>query len=309
MIWLLTILTFLATVGVVVALFYALTPGEVSIATRLARIAGVSAPAQEEQKFAERQKERVRDTLANVGKLFPAPPTTANASRVQKLMIRAGYRSPEALLAMRGVRVLFPILTLTGMYFSGAYRFNIILVPIVALGLGILLPDMWLSWRVSSRQHKLRKALPDALDLLVICVEAGLGLDQALLRVSQDMRISHEVLSEELQFVNMQMRVGKSRLDSLRELSERTGLADIKALVAMLIQTERFGTSVAQSLRVFSDDMRLKRRQRAEEMSAKTSVKMVPPLVFFIFPALMVVILGPAIITMMRTLGPAFGGK
>jgi tight adherence protein C len=195
------------------------------------------------------------------------------------------------------------------MYFSGAYRFNIILVPIVALGLGILLPDMWLSWRVSSRQHKLRKALPDALDLLVICVEAGLGLDQALLRVSQDMRISHEVLSEELQFVNMQMRVGKSRLDSLRELSERTGLADIKALVAMLIQTERFGTSVAQSLRVFSDDMRLKRRQRAEEMSAKTSVKMVPPLVFFIFPALMVVILGPAIITMMRTLGPAFGGK
>jgi len=197
-IWLLTILTFVATVGVIVLLVYALTPGEVSIATRLARIAGVSAPAQDEQKFADRQKERVRDTLANVGKLFPAAPATAKASRVQKLMIRAGYRSPEALLAMRGVRVLFPILTLGAMYFSGAYRFNIILVPIVALGLGILLPDMWLSWRVSTRQHKLRKALPDALDLLVICVEAGLGLDQALLRVSQDMRISHDVLSEEL---------------------------------------------------------------------------------------------------------------
>jgi len=306
-IWLLTILTFVATVGVIILLVYALTPGEVSIATRLARIAGVSAPAQDEQKFADRQKERVRDTLANVGKLFPAAPATAKASRVQKLMIRAGYRSPEALLAMRGVRVLFPILTLGAMYFSGAYRFNIILVPIVALGLGILLPDMWLSWRVSSRQHQLRKALPDALDLLVICVEAGLGLDQALLRVSQDMRISHDVLSEELQLVNMQMRVGKSRLDSLRELADRTGLPDIKALVAMLIQTERFGTSIAQSLRVFSDDMRLKRRQRAEEMSAKTSVKMVPPLVFFIFPALMVVILGPAVITMMRTLGGGFG--
>jgi tight adherence protein C len=309
MIWLLTILTFVATVGVIVLLVYALTPGEVSIATRLARIAGVSAPAQEEQKFADRQKERVRDTLANVGKLFPAAPATAKASRVQKLMIRAGYRSPEALMAMRGFKVLFPILTLGAMYFSGAYRFNVVLVPIVALGLGYLIPDMWLSWRVSSRQHELRKALPDALDLLVICVEAGLGLDQALLRVSQDMRISHPVLSEELQLVNMQMRVGKSRLDSLRELADRTGLPDIKALVAMLIQTERFGTSIAQSLRVFSDDMRLKRRQRAEEMSAKTSVKMVPPLVFFIFPALMVVILGPAIITMMRTLGPAFGGK
>jgi len=168
---------------------------------------------------------------------------------------------------------------------------------------------MWLTWRVSARQHKLRKALPDALDLLVICVEAGLGLDQALMKVSQDMRISHQELSDELQLVNMQMRVGKTRLDALRDLAQRTGLDDIKTLVAMLIQTERFGTSVAQSLRVYSDDMRLKRRQRAEEMSAKTSVKMVPPLVFFIFPALMVVILGPAIITMMRTLGPAFGGK
>src|SRR5262249_17646432 len=173
MIWLLTILTFCATVGVVVALLYALTPGEVSIAARLARIAGVSAPAQEEQKFADRQKERVRDTLANVGKLLPVSTPTAKASRVQLLMIRAGYRSSEALMAMRGVKILFPILMLTAMYFSRAYRFNIILVPIVALGLGYLIPDMWLSWRVSSRQHQLRKALPDALDLLVICVEAG----------------------------------------------------------------------------------------------------------------------------------------
>jgi len=308
MIWLLTLVTFVATTGVIVALVYALTPGEVSIATRLARIAGITAPTREEPKFAERQKDRVRDTLANVGKLFP-PPSTEKASRVQLLMIRAGYRSPEALMAMRGVKIIFPILTLAGMYFSGAYKFNAFLVPVVAVGLGYLVPDMWLTWRVSVRQHKLRKALPDALDLLVICVEAGLGLDQALMKVSQDMRISHQELSDELQLVNMQMRVGKTRLDALRDLAQRTGLDDIKTLVAMLIQTERFGTSVAQSLRVYSDDMRLKRRQRAEEMSAKTSVKMVPPLVFFIFPALMVVILGPAIITMMRTLGPAFGGK
>jgi len=308
MIWLLTLVTFVATTGVIVALVYALTPGEVSIATRLARIAGIAATTREEPKFAERQKDRVRDTLANVGKLFP-PPSTEKASRVQLLMIRAGYRSPEALMAMRGVKIIFPILTLAGAYFSGAYQFNAFLVPVVAVGLGYLVPDMWLTWRVSVRQHKLRKALPDALDLLVICVEAGLGLDQALMKVSQDMRISHRELSDELQLVNMQMRVGKTRLDALRDLAQRTGLDDIKTLVAMLIQTERFGTSVAQSLRVYSDDMRLKRRQRAEEMSAKTSVKMVPPLVFFIFPALMVVILGPAIITMMRTLGPVFGVK
>jgi tight adherence protein C len=308
MIWLLTIVTFVATMGVVVAIVYAVSPGEVSIATRLARIAGIAVPVQEEAKFADRQKERVRDTLANVGKLLP-PPSTEKASRLQLLMMRAGYRSPEALMAMRGVKVVFPVLLFAGMYFSRLYQFNIFLVPLITLVLGYMLPDMWLTWRVRARQHKLRKALPDALDLLVICVEAGLGLDQALMKVSQDMKISHSDLSEELQLVNMQMRIGKTRIDALRDLAQRTGLADVKTLVAMLIQTERFGTSIAQSLRVYSDDMRLKRRQRAEEMSAKTSVKMVPPLVFFIFPALMVVILGPAVITMIRTLGPVFAPK
>jgi tight adherence protein C len=277
-----------------------------SIAARLTRIAGISAPPLEEQKFANRQKERVRDTLANVGKLLPATPTD-KASRTQLLMIRAGYRSAEALLAIRGVKLIIPIASLAAVYFFGLYRFNPFLVPIIAFGFGYLLPDMWLTSRVRARQRRLRKALPDALDLLVICVEAGLGLDQALMKVSQDMRISHPELSEELQFVNLEMRIGKTRIDALRELARRSGLDDIKALVAMLIQTERFGTSIAQSLRVYSDDMRIKRRQRAEEMSAKTSVKMVPPLVFFIFPALMVVILGPAIIAIMKQLGPVFG--
>src|SRR5438477_9132047 len=301
MIWILTVFTFLASAGVVVALVYAFAPSEVSIATRLSRLAGITGPVQDEQKFAERQKERVRDTLANVGKILPAP-STEKSSRTQLLMIRAGYRSSEALLAMRGVKMLFPIAALAGVYFSGLYRINVFFVPVVAFALGYLLPDMWLTWRVSARQRQLRRGLPDALDLLVICVEAGLGLDQALLKVSKEMKISHSELSEELQFVNLEMRIGKTRIDALRELARRTGLDDIKALTAMLIQTERFGTSVAQSLRVYSDDMRIKRRQRAEEMSAKTSVKMVPALVFFIFPALMVVILGPAIITLMHQL-------
>jgi tight adherence protein C len=299
MIWMITIFTFLATAGVVVALVYAFSPGEVSIATRLARLAGVVGTVHDEQKFAARQKERVRDTLANVGKMLPAP-SVEKATRTQLLMIRAGYRSSEALLAMRGVKVLFPIAALGAVYFSGLYRINAFFIPVVAFALGYLLPDMWLTWRVSARQHRLRRGLPDALDLLVICVEAGLGLDQALMKVSQDMRITHPQLSEELQFVNLEMRIGKTRIDALRELARRTGLEDIKALTAMLIQTERFGTSIAQSLRVYSDDMRIKRRQRAEEMSAKTSVKMVPPLVFFIFPALMVVILGPAVLTLMQ---------
>jgi tight adherence protein C len=171
--------------------------------------------------------------------------------------------------------------------------------------LGFLLPELWLTLRVQRRQHKIRLALADVLDLLVVCVEAGLGLDQALVRVAEELRLAHPELSEELQLVHLEMRVGKSRLEALRELGARTGVDDIKALVAMLIQTDRFGTSVAQSLRVHADSMRTKRRQRAEEAAAKAPVKMVPVLVFFIFPALFVVILGPAVITLLRQLFPA----
>jgi tight adherence protein C len=166
--------------------------------------------------------------------------------------------------------------------------------------LGYLLPEIWLIGKIRARQHRLRLAIPDGLDLLVICVEAGLGLDHALMRVAQELRITHPEFTEELQLVTAEMRLGKTRVEALRELARRTGLDDIKALVAMLVQTERFGTSIAQSLRVHSDDMRLKRRQRAEELAAKISVKMVPVLVFFVFPALMIVILGPAIITIAR---------
>jgi tight adherence protein C len=221
------------------------------------------------------------------------------------LLMRAGYRSPQALSAMRGFKVLTPIAFVAFVFVTGIYKWNPFMIPLIAVALGYLFPDMFLSWRMNARQARLRRGLPDGLDLLVICVESGLGLDQALMKVSQELRITHSELSEELQLVNLEMRIGKTRLDALRELARRTGLEDIKSLVAMLVQTDRFGTSVAQSLRVFSDDLRIKRRQRAEEMSAKTSVKMVPPLIFFIFPALMVVILGPAVITLLRQLMPA----
>ena len=186
--------------------------------------------------------------------------------------------------------------------FSGLYRRSPVIVLAAAALMGYMIPEMWLWWRISARQHRLRLAIPDGLDLLVICVEAGLGLDQALLRVSQELQMAHPELSEELQLVNAEMRLGKTRTDALRELGRRTGLSDIKGLVTMLVQTERFGTSIAQSLRIYSDDLRLKRRQRAEEAAAKVSVKMVPVLIFFIFPAFMVVILGPAFITIMRQL-------
>jgi tight adherence protein C len=296
-------ITFLATLVILTALLYAFLPGEVGIAARLSRM--VKPPVKvEEQKFLDKQKERAVDSLATVGKLMPA--AAQPAPRANLLLIRAGYRTPEAIMAMRGVKLLVPIGLFILVFTIGLYRWNPFFSLAGAAALGYLLPEIWLMLRVGSRQHRLRRALPDGLDLLVICVEAGLGLDQALMKVSQDLRITHKELSDELQLVNLEMRIGKSRLDALRELARRTGLEDIKSLVAMLIQTERFGTSVAQSLRVFSDELRTKRRQRAEERSAKTTVKIVPPLVFFIFPALLVVILGPAVITLMRTLFPMF---
>lgn len=304
MLWAVTAITFLATVTVLAALFYALAPGGIGIAERLSRL--IQPPPQQvrDTSFADKQKGRVRDGLAAVGSLISSTPAVAG-SKAQLPMVRAGYRSASAVMAMQGMKILMPIAFVALAFATGMYRLNVVFVPLLAAVVGYLLPELWLMWRVQARQDRLRLALPDALDMLVICVEAGLGLDQALMRVAQELRITHPQLSEELQLVNMEMRVGKTRLEAMRELARRTGVEDVKALVAMLIQTERFGTSIAQSLRVHSDDLRMKRRQRAEEMSAKTTVKMVPPLVFFIFPALMVVILGPAVIMLIRQFLPA----
>ncbi len=302
MLWAVTAITFLATVAMIGALLYAFLPAEMDAVGRLSRLLNASPPLSDAA-ASRRQKDRVRDTLASVGKLLPG--TSGSPSNAQLLMLRAGYRSANATSAIRGVKILLPIGLLALVFATRLYRFNPWLSILAALVLGYLLPELWLVWRVHARQQRLRLALPDALDLLVICVEAGLGLDQALMRVAEELRITHPELSDEIALVNLEMRVGKTRLDAMRELARRTGLEDIKALVAMLIQTERFGTSVAQSLRVHSDDLRIKRRQRAEELSAKTTVKMVPPLVFFIFPALMVVILGPAVIAVIRQLAPA----
>src|SRR5579863_1173299 len=289
-------ITFIAVVAILGALTYAFLPGELGIAARLSRMLNVAAPVHQSG-FREKQEERLQEALASVGK-WVSPKTATSQS--QLTLLRAGFRRPEARLAITGVRVLLPVILVAVAYFSGLYRGRAVLVFAGAAIVGYLVPEIWLLRRVSARQHRLRLAVPDGLDLLVICVEAGLGLDQALLRVSQELQRAHRELSDELQLVSTEMRLGKTRTDALRELARRTGLDDLKGLVTMLIQTDRFGTSIAQSLRVFSDDLRTKRRQRAEEMAAKISIKMVPVLVLFIFPALLIVVLGPAIVTVMR---------
>ncbi|HLJ23817.1 MAG TPA: type II secretion system F family protein [Candidatus Acidoferrales bacterium] len=304
MLWVVTSITFIITVVVAVGLFIALTPKEKQVADRLSRLMEPEVPVNEAENFSQKQKERVRDSLASLGKMLPAA-AGQQASRSQLQMVRAGFRGPDAMLVLRGAKVLLPLLLMGLVFFTGVYKYSPLFILLAAAGIGFIFPDMWLSWRISARQQRLRLALPDGLDLLVICVEVGLGMDQAILRVAEELRIVHPELSDEFKIVNLEMRVGKTRIEALRELARRTGLEDLKTLVAMLIQTERFGTSIAQSLRVHSDELRTKRRQRAEELSAKTTVKMVGPLVFFIFPALMVVLVGPAVISMIRQLLPA----
>jgi tight adherence protein C len=262
-----------------------------------------SVPVLQEEKFSGKQRERARDLLVSVGKMWPAP-KGKQLSKARLVAIRAGFRGEEALVILRGVRVVLALLFLAAVFFTGAYTYSpIFILPFAALA-GFMIPEIWIIRRMRARQRRLRQGLPDAMDLLVICVEVGLGLDQAIMKVAEELLIAHPDLSQELQMVNLEMRVGKTRVEALRELAHRTGLEDLKALVSMLIQTDRFGTNIAQSLRIFSDELRTKRRQRAEEQSAKTSVKMMAPLVFLIFPALMVVIVGPAVITLVRQLLP-----
>jgi tight adherence protein C len=173
-----------------------------------------------------------------------------------------------------------------------------------AMGFGYVIPGMLLARMAKRRQHRIRLSLADALDLLVVSVEAGLGLDQALARVAQELAMAYPDLSSELRLVNLELLAGHGRAEALRNLADRTGVDDLSSLVAMLVQTDKFGTSVANSLRVFSDTLRTKRRQRAEEAAAKTGVKMVFPLVLCIFPAIWIVTIGPAAIRFVRVLGP-----
>jgi tight adherence protein C len=264
--------------------------------SRLWRDAKSAAPA---IPFRQKQKERAQRVLQDVGNIVPASPR--DTSRTSLMMIRAGFRRPETIAAMQGAKIVFPALFVALVWFTGLYRFSPVLVLAIAAIVGYLLPDLWLTSRIKFRQMQIVKGLPDALDLLTVCVEAGLGLDQGIYRVSQEIQITCPELSDELKLMNMEARFGKGRAEAMRDLGTRTGVDDIKTAVAMLIQTDRFGTDLAKALRVHSDTMRTKRRQRAEELAAKAAVKMVPVLVFFIFPAMFVVILGPALIMLVRT--------
>jgi tight adherence protein C len=241
------------------------------------------------------------DALKRLGTL--APRRSSETSTLQQRLIASGYRKPEALLTFSGVRVGLALLVFAVLGTPILLRPNFMLA-IVGCAMGYVIPTMVLARVAKRRQHRIRLGLPDALDLLVVSVEAGLGLDQAIQRVSQELTFAHPDLCDELRLVNIELRAGKARPEALHNLAERTGVDDVSSLVSMLVQTDKFGTSVAQSLRVHSDTLRTKRRQRAEEAAAKIGAKMVFPLVICIFPAIWVVTIGPAAIKFIQVLVP-----
>jgi tight adherence protein C len=250
-------------------------------------------------------RERMQQALDPLSRALPISPT--NVSQTRTWLIQAGYRNEQHVTIYRGLRVLFAALGfITVFAFTG---FNSPLMLVGMTGLGFFLPRFLLKRKLAERQRRIRIGLPDGLDLTVICVEAGLSLDQAMMRVGEDLRHSHPELSAEFHLFDLETRAGKPRVEALRNLAARTGVDDIRSLVGTLIQTDRFGTSVAQALRVHSDSLRTERRQRAEEQAAKTTVKMIIPLVLFVMPSLIFVTVGPAVIQLMHIFVPVGGGK
>jgi len=243
--------------------------------------------------------------LERIGEKVPRSPKELGTLRLR--LVQAGFRRRESLSIFLAIRVGFALLTF-GVFASPVFFRPNLLFALGVLGLGYVVPGMVLARLAKRRQHRIRLALPDTLDLLVVSVEAGLGLDQALARVGHELRVAYPDLSNDLRLVNLELLAGTARPDALRNLANRTGVDDLSALVAMLVQTDKFGTSVASSLRIFSDTLRTKRRQRAEEAAAKTGVKMVFPLVLCIFPAIWIVTIGPAAIQFVRVLFPIIEG-
>lgn len=241
--------------------------------------------------------------------------TPTDAQELEGLRARlghAGYRSDRALYAYLAVKLLLGI-ALAGLVLAYNARQpqpieQAALYTIVAMILGFYAPNLWLAGRVAERHAELGHALPDALDLLVTCVEAGLGLDAALNRIADEIRLASPLLAAELSQTGLEMRAGLTRGDAVRRLADRTGLDELKYLASIIVQTEIFGTSVAKSLRVMSDGMRVRRSQKAEERAATVAVKMTLPLVLCILPSLFTILLGPAVINIVRIMLPTLGG-
>ena len=238
--------------------------------------------------------------LGMVRKLFGGEP---NPDIVRRLML-AGYRQSYHTDAFLASKLIVP--TVAGLTVAFFIKDNLIFFFILAVLLGFFVPDFWLTWAINKIRERIELALPDTLDLLAICMEAGLGLDQAIVRVGNELELAHPDLSQELLQINLEQRAGNPRIGAWRSMADRVGLETVRSFVNMLVQTERFGTPISRALAVFSDSLRTQRRQRAEERAAKTTIKLVFPLVLFIFPSIFVVTVGPAVISLISSFANMF---
>ena len=242
-------------------------------------------------------------TVARIEKLlYPfhgmLPRSAKEVSNLQKLLASAGYREAKHVNVYYAAKVLAPMVLCLLTAASGSFGLTPIFAYVGAAGLGFLVPDFWLSHLVKARQINIRLGLPEALDLLVVCVEAGLSLDKSILRTSQEMRTSQPDIADELGLISLEQRAGRPRADAWNECAKRTGVESVRSLASLIIQADKFGTSVGKALRTHAETLRTRRRQDIEEQSAKTTVKLVFPLVLLIFPSLFVVTLGPSMIVM-----------
>jgi tight adherence protein C len=223
------------------------------------------------------------------------------APQLVRRLLLAGYRKPFHADMFTGAKMLCSVIA--GLAVALWVRDNVIFLFLVAVVMAFFLPEFWLNNAIKKRREHIKRSLPDGLDLLAICIEAGLGLDQAIVRVGQEMRLSHPELSEELLQINLEQRAGNPRIGAWRNMADRVDVESVRSFVSMLVQTERFGTPISKSLAAFSDTLRTQRRQRAEELAAKTTIKLVIPLVLFIFPSIFIVTAAPAVITLMKSFG------
>lgn len=270
--------------------------------TTLKRIHDVIHPNRKSKSLMETILESKDSMVSMVERLeHVLPRSQAEISVIEQRLTMAGLRDESAVKIFYGSKVLLPILLCVLATVTGLAKLGPFFVYIVCLSAGFLGPDFWVSRRIKNRQRKIHRGLPDVLDLMVVCVEAGLSLDQATMRTAEELLKTQPELCDELGIVVLEQRAGRPRAEAWRNLAERTGEDSVHNMVSMLIQAEQLGTSVAKTLRVHSDTLRTQRVQQVEEMAAKTSVKLVFPLVFFIFPALFLVVLGPAGILMMES--------
>ncbi len=295
-----------AAIGLLVLLIGQLVPARsAAISRRVSEVATMSSPEGAIQRHRRQERrEQLQDILEVVGRQLKG--YTADSDATRELLVHAGFRSPRAPAIHWGLRVLTAValglLTTVAIPVFGGNRLIVVIGGLYMAAAGYVLPLLIVRSKARRRQKEMTLTLPDALDLLVVCVEAGLGLNQAFVRVADEIHPLSETMAAELHLLNLEIRAGKPRDEALRNLFSRTGVPDIRALTLMLIQADRFGTSIANALRVHSETLRDKRRQRAEEAAAKTTIKMIFPLVFCIFPAMFVVLVGPGVIQIFEAL-------